>query len=64
MFSLELPQGGDSNEYTQCTIFNTQKKLTLNYSKSGPMGFFRQDSRTSSKQPLLYTIINTIFKYK
>ena len=31
MFSLELPKRGDSNEYTQYTIFNIKKKQ--NYSK-------------------------------
>ena len=35
MFSLELPQQGDSNEYTQYTIFNIEKKITINYPKSG-----------------------------
>ena len=28
-----------------------KKKITLNYPKSAAMGFFRRDSRTSSKQP-------------
>ena len=40
MFSLESPQGGDSNEYTQYTVFNIQKKITLNYPKSAAKGFF------------------------
>ena len=30
MFSLESPPRGDSNEYTQYTIFNIKKKITLN----------------------------------
>ena len=38
VFSLESPRGGDSNEYTQYTIFN--KKITLNYPKSAAMEFF------------------------
>ena len=29
MFSLELPHGGDSNEYKQYTIFSVKKKNTL-----------------------------------
>ena len=33
MFSLESPHRGDSNEYTKHTIFNIEKKITLNYSK-------------------------------
>ena len=40
MFSLESPHRGDSNEYTQYTIFNMNKKNTLNYPKSAAMGFF------------------------
>ena len=40
MFSLESPHRGDSNEYTQYTIFNMKRKLTLNYPKSAAMGFF------------------------
>ena len=39
MFSLESPHRGDSNEYTQYSIFNI-KKITLNYPKSAAMGFF------------------------
>ena len=30
VFSLELPHRGDSYEYTQYTIFNIKKKITLN----------------------------------
>ena len=51
MFSLELPHRGDSNEYTQYTIFNMNKKNTLNYPKSAAMGIFPRDSGMSSKQP-------------
>ena len=40
MFSLELPHRGDSNEYTQYTIFNIKKKITLNYPKYAVMSFF------------------------
>ena len=40
MFSLESPHRGYSNEYTQYTIFNMNKKNTLNYPKSTAMGFF------------------------
>ena len=50
VFSLESPHRGDSNEYTQYTIFNIKKKITLNYPKSAGLGFFPRDSRTSSKQ--------------
>ena len=40
VFSLESPHRGDSNEYTQYTIFNIENKITLNYPKSAAMGFF------------------------
>ena len=30
VFSLESPYRGHSNEYTQYTIFNIKKKITLN----------------------------------
>ena len=47
LFSLESPHGGDSNEYTQYTIFNIKKKIALNYPKFAAMGFFPRDLRTS-----------------
>ena len=31
--SLESPHGGDFNEYTQHTIINIKKKISLNYPK-------------------------------
>ena len=40
MFSLESPHRGDSGENTQYTIFNMNKKNTLNYSNSAAVGFF------------------------
>ena len=40
MFSLESSHRGDSNKNTQYTIFNMNKKNTLNYPKSAAMGFF------------------------
>ena len=39
MFSLELPHRGDSNKYTQYTIFNIKKKLALNFPKSAATVF-------------------------
>ena len=51
VFTLESPHRGDSNEYTQYTIFNMNKKNTLSYPKSAAMGFYPRDSRTSSKYP-------------
>ena len=41
MYSFELPHQGNSNEYTQYTIFNIQKKeIMQNYPKCAAMGFF------------------------
>ena len=42
MLSLEWPHRGDSDEYTQYTIFNIKKKITRNYPKSAVMGFFSE----------------------
>ena len=50
VFSLESPHRGDSNVYSQYTIFIIKKKNTPDYSKSAAMGFFPRDSRMSSKQ--------------
>ena len=52
VFSLESPRRGDSNEYTQYTIFNIKRKIDLNYLKSAAMGFFPRDSSTNSKHLL------------
>ena len=41
---------GDSNEYTQFTIFNIKRKIDLKYLRSAATGFFRS---TSSEQPWL-----------
>ena len=41
VFLLESPHRGDSNEYTQYTIFNIKKtKITLNNPISAVIGFF------------------------
>ena len=40
VFLLESPHGGDSNEYTQYTIFNIKK-----YLKFAAMGLFPRDSK-------------------
>ena len=50
MFSLESPHRGDSNEYTQYTIFIIKKENHPRYPKSAPMRFFPGDSRMSSKK--------------
>ena len=41
LFSLESPDQGDSNEYTQYTIFNIKKTIILNYPKNAAMRFFQ-----------------------
>ena len=40
MFSLESPHRGDSNEYTQYTIFNMNQKKHPNLSKICSYGLF------------------------
>ena len=40
MFSLKSPHRGDSNKYTQYTIFNIKMKITLNCPKSAAKGCF------------------------
>ena len=50
MFLLESPRRGDSNQYTQYTIFNIRNKLTLNYLKFAGMGFLPSDSNMSSNR--------------
>ena len=44
VFSLESPHRGDSNEYTQYTIFNIKRKNDLNYLKSAAMGAISLES--------------------
>ena len=39
VFTLESPHRGDSNEYTQYTIFSMNMKHCLNYPKSAAMAF-------------------------
>ena len=39
-FSLESPHWGDSNEYTQYTVFNIKKKITLNFLNLQPRDYF------------------------
>ena len=41
VFSLESPHRGDSNDYTQYTIFNINRIIDLNYLKSAAVGFFQ-----------------------
>ena len=49
MFSLESPHRGDSNEYTQYTIFNIKKKIILNFLKSAVMEFFSKGFKNKFK---------------
>ena len=41
VFTLEPPHRGNSNEYTQYSLFNMNMKNTLAYPKSAAMGFFQ-----------------------
>ena len=59
VFSLESPHQGDSNEYTQYTIFNVKKrKITLNYFKSAtgifPKGLKNEFETAVINEPLVF----------
>ena len=54
MFSLESPHRGDSNEYTQHTIFNIKKENHPKSSKICSYRIFPWDSRTSSNKPSVF----------
>ena len=48
VLALESPHRGESNEYTQYTIFNLKKKkkeITLIYPKPAAVGFFQGTQR-------------------
>ena len=64
VFALELPQGGNSYEYTQYTIFNMRNKNSINYPKSAARFFLQgtqecvrnsRGKRVRSIEVLLYT---------
>ena len=40
VYSLESPHQGDSNEYTQYTVFNIKMKITLNFPNLQPRDYF------------------------
>ena len=48
VFSLQSPHRGNSKEYTQYTVSNIKKKITLKYLKSAAMGFFFQEISSTS----------------
>ena len=54
MFSLESLYRGDSNVYTQYTIFNTKMKLILNYPKSTVMRFFSKGRKNEFETAVIY----------
>ena len=69
MFSCELSHPGDSNEYTQYTIFNTKEKITLNFPISVAMGFFqgtqeRVRNSVVNEPSVLETLSSTVLVYK
>ena len=41
VFAFQTPQRGDSNKYTQDTIFYMERKVTIDYSKSAAMELFQ-----------------------
>ena len=54
MFSLESPHWGDSNEYTQYTIFNMKKKIGIKYPKSAAEGFFLGTKQSSIQDQISF----------
>ena len=63
VFSLESPHRGDSNGYTQYTIFVIKTKINPDYSKSAAMGFFPRDSTTSGKRAISVRAATEVLQY-
>ena len=73
VFSLESPQRGDSNEYTEYTISQYKKENLPNYPKSASMGFFSKGPKNvfetavvnepSVFEPLKFYCMYAIFIY-
>ena len=69
MFSSESPHRGDSNEYTQCTIFNIKKENRPKLSQICSYGFFSKGLKnefetTVVKEPSVFEPLkfyNTLF---
>ena len=69
MLSLGSPHRGDSNEYTQYTIFNMNKKIILNYPKSAAMGFFSKGLKNEVEtavvnEPSVFEPLKFYYTYK
>ena len=60
MFSLELPQRGDSNEYTQYTFFIIKKENPLKLSQICRYGIFSK----GLKNELETTVVNESSMFK
>ena len=54
VFAIESPHRGDSNEYTQYTIFNMKTKNTQNYSKPVVMGFKNEFETALVNEPSVF----------
>ena len=61
VFSLESPHRGDSNEYTQNTIFSVKTKIILNYPKSAAMGFCSKGPKNELEQLKFYCTLHENF---
>ena len=69
VFSLESPPGGDSNVYTQYTIFNIKKKITLNSSKIGSYGIFSTGLKNEFEtavvnEPSVFKPLKVCYRFK
>ena len=54
VFSFESPHRGDSNEYTQYTVFNIKKKITLNYPTSAAKGLNNEFEKAVVNEPSVF----------
>ena len=77
VFLLESHHSGDSNKYTQNTVFNINKKITLKYPKSAAKEFFAKNefetavvNETSVFEPLKFyreyfglLIVSLVYKF-
>ena len=63
MFSLESPCGGDSNENEQYTIFNIEKKITLDYPKSAARGLKNKFETAVVNEPSVFEPLKFYFNF-
>ena len=60
MLSLELPHRGDSNEYTQYTIFHINTKITLIYPEFSREGTLERVRNSRGKRVISVRAIEAL----